>query len=77
MRAWCHAPMCWHEAVLTFDELARFGATDRTKLWDLGTRLRCTSCGARSADAQPDWSQTQRGGSLAASWGGMPPSDKG
>jgi hypothetical protein len=47
---WWHGPMCWHEALLTFDKLAAFGATDRTKTWHIGLRLRCTRCGARDAD---------------------------
>src|SRR2546422_765216 len=73
MRVWCHAPMCSHEARLSFDELAAFGATDRTKLWDIGVRLRCTRCGGQAADVQPDWSQMQRGRSPAVTWGMLPP----
>src|ERR1051326_5737292 len=52
MRAWCLGPMCWHEARLTFDELTLYGATDRTKMWDIEGRLRCTRCSARNADTQ-------------------------
>src|SRR5262249_4077718 len=32
--AWCLTPFCFHQARVTFADLARHGAVDRTALWD-------------------------------------------
>ena len=67
------AYLAWQDESRSFAELAAYGVTDRTKMWDVERRLRCTHCGARNGETQPDWSRTQRGGNPAATWGGMPP----
>jgi hypothetical protein len=50
-------PDLTQQAALTFDELAAYGAGEATKLLAVKPRLRCTKCGNRYADLQPDWSQ--------------------
>jgi hypothetical protein len=59
--AWCLTPLCHHQETLSFGELAAYGASDTTKLWDLLPRLKCTKCGRQYADLQPDWSQRSAG----------------
>src|SRR3954463_10448578 len=44
MRAWCHGPMCWHEALLTFDAVAGFERPTRPSC-----RTSTGACGARGA----------------------------
>ena len=58
-----------HQGSVTFDELAAHGAGDTTKLLAVKPRLKCTKCGARRADLQPDWSQ-RSAGSVARSAAG-------
>ena len=61
IRAWCLTPFCCHKGALTFEQLTAYGARDTTKLLALKSRLKCTKCGARYADLQPDWSQRSAG----------------
>jgi hypothetical protein len=35
--AWCLMPLCFHQAPLTFADLATHGARDTTTLWDIAT----------------------------------------
>ena len=58
---WCLTPLCFHQGKVTFDELARYGARDTTKLLDVRSRLKCTRCGRQNADIQPDSSQKATG----------------
>ena len=73
LRAWCLTPLCFHQAKVTFDELARYGARDTTKLLHVRPRLKCTRCGRQNADLQPDWSQKVDTRPWASTWGAMPP----
>jgi hypothetical protein len=54
---WCHTPLCFHQSPLTFADLAAHGARDTTTLWEISPRLKCTVCGRKNAELQPDWSQ--------------------
>ncbi len=59
--AWCLTPFCCHQAKLTFEELSAHGASETTKLIAVKPRLKCSKCGGRHADLQPDWSQRSSG----------------
>ena len=73
LTAWCLTPLCFHQGKVTFDELARYGARDITKLLHVRPRLKCTRCGKQNADIQPDWSQKANTKPPASTWGMMSP----
>jgi hypothetical protein len=43
---------CWHQAILTFDDLP-----DETIAKSLDARMVCTRCGLIGADVRPNWTQ--------------------
>jgi hypothetical protein len=50
LRAYCYAPGCHHEANIDVESWP-----DDMEIPSIGPRLRCQQCGARSAEARPNW----------------------
>jgi hypothetical protein len=48
----CHGPDCRHRAAVDASRYA-----DDVIVAELGRRFRCSRCGCRNIDAQPDWQQ--------------------
>jgi hypothetical protein len=42
---WCLTRLCFHQARLTFADLATHGVCETTTLWDLTPKLKCMKCG--------------------------------
>ncbi len=59
--AWCLTPFCCHQGTVTFDDLTAPDAGEATKLLAMKPRLKCTKCGGRQADLQPDRSHRSVG----------------
>jgi hypothetical protein len=60
VRVWCLTRQCFHQAHVTFADLATYGGRETTTLWDLTPKLKCTKCGRQNAELQPDWSQASQ-----------------
>lgn len=65
MRAFCSSFNCGHNAVVPFD---RLGKPDETLFPSI--RFKCSKCGSRDVQTQPDWPHPTDG--ISETWGKRP-----
>ena len=56
---YCGAMNCHHQGIVDVEQYA-----DNIPVPSFRSRMRCTVCGHRGADARPNWSEQNRGGGL-------------